>query len=194
MLYSIRFDASNVAAGAVGPSGTGSFLYDAELDGGTMTGLNWDFGNGRAGGVTDTQLASRFSVNPTEGHFIFANIFDHTHLDPGAYGGSVGYSPLNANQLYGTFPGPAQSDPEAGAVIFCYLSYARWPNDSCEIPLLVRTMDVAEYSFRFLNVNQQFETWRGLVLVSAAPIPAAAWLLLTAICPLGWLQWKSARA
>ena len=52
VLYTLTFDASNVAAGASGPSGTGSFLYDADTNPDTMTGLIWDFGSGQTGGLS----------------------------------------------------------------------------------------------------------------------------------------------
>ena len=54
--YALTFDASDVASGASGPSGTGSFFYDdATL---TMTSLSWDFGGGFTGGMSDATLAS----------------------------------------------------------------------------------------------------------------------------------------
>src|SRR5688572_23976777 len=58
VLYTLAFDASNVAAGASGPSGTGSFLYDADTNPDTMTSLTWDFGSGQTGGLSDASLAS----------------------------------------------------------------------------------------------------------------------------------------
>jgi hypothetical protein len=54
--YLLTFDAADVASGASGPSGTGSFLYDdATL---TMTSLSWDFGGSFTGGMSDATLAS----------------------------------------------------------------------------------------------------------------------------------------
>jgi hypothetical protein len=66
--YTLTFDASDVASGASGPSGTGSFVYDeATL---TMTSLVWDFGGGFTGGISDAGLAS-LSV----GQILFESIF-----------------------------------------------------------------------------------------------------------------------
>jgi hypothetical protein len=79
--YTLTFDASDVASGASGPSGTGSFVYDeATL---TMTSLVWDFGGAFTGGFTDAALASL-----DQGQLLFETIFTNT-ADPFAYGISI---------------------------------------------------------------------------------------------------------
>ena len=95
--YTITFDASNTAAGALGPSGTGSFLYDeATTPNTTMTNLAWDLGLGNTGGVTDAKLV-------TDGEFLFTYIFQSAR-DPVTKGARLG--PLAASDLVlvGLFP------------------------------------------------------------------------------------------
>jgi hypothetical protein len=53
--YTLTFDASDIASGASGPSGTGSFVYDAVTE--IMTSLVWDFGGGFTGGMPDAALS-----------------------------------------------------------------------------------------------------------------------------------------
>ncbi len=68
VLYTLTFDASDVASGAAGPSGTGSFIYDDATT--TMTSLSWDFGGGFAGGMSD-QVLEDFDT----GQLLFESIF-----------------------------------------------------------------------------------------------------------------------
>jgi len=71
--YTLTFDATDIAAGAMGPSGTGSFVYDDATD--TMTSLAWDFGGGFTGGMSDATLAS-FDIGQSLFESIFARVGD----------------------------------------------------------------------------------------------------------------------
>lgn len=78
-LYTISFDASDTAAGAIGPSGTGSFLYDSVTNPATMTNLTWDFEStfdSIVGGISDADLAP--IVGGDLGAFLFNNVFFNT--------------------------------------------------------------------------------------------------------------------
>ena len=87
VLYTLTFDASDIASGAAGPSGTGSFVYDdATL---TMTSLAWDFGGGFTGGISDAALAG-FGTSQV----LFESIFVRAG-DPFAAG--TGYFPPAAD-------------------------------------------------------------------------------------------------
>jgi hypothetical protein len=98
--YSTRFDA------IMGPSGTGSFLYDADT--GSLTNLVWDFGGGIVGGFSVVEFPNPF--RPYSSGALLAEILTQTDLAPGidcigppegrcssTRGGSLGMTPGNVN-------------------------------------------------------------------------------------------------
>jgi hypothetical protein len=85
--YTLTFDASDIASGASGPSGTGSFVYDETSL--TMTSLVWDFGGGFTGGIGDAALASL-----DLGRLLFERIFVN---DDDPFGSGVGIFPISGD-------------------------------------------------------------------------------------------------
>ena len=152
--YTLTFDASDIAAGALGPSGTGSFFYDSATD--TMTSLAWDFGGGFTGSMSDATLASL-----DIGQILFGSIFVRSG-DPFASGTSF-------------FPpaGDIVGHPNVDSA-FCWGLSAP---ASCG---MLNTGTTAG-SYKFIDAGAAAPlTYRGRVSAEAAriPEPASALLLL----------------
>ena len=154
--YTLTFDASDIAAGASGPSGTGSFVYDDTTL--TMTSLVWDFGGGFTGGMTDATLAS-FDI----GQILFESIFARVG-DPFASGTAF-------------FPaaGEVVGHPDVDSA-FCWGLSA-----PAECGMANTGTNAGAYEFIDSGVVTPL-TYRGRVSAEAVripvPEPASAWLLL----------------
>ena len=97
--YSTRFDA------ILGPSGTGSFVFDADT--GSLTNLLWDFGGGIVGGFSVVEFSSPF--RPFSNGALLAEILTQTDFAPGidcigppeglcsSTRGGIGMTPGNVN-------------------------------------------------------------------------------------------------
>ena len=157
ILYTMTFNASNVAAGASGPSGTGSFLYDAATDPDTMTALTWDFGSGQTGGYTDAILNS-FGIS----EFLFLDILNETDANPITDGRSL---------TIGS-PGLKAPFPDVSAA-FC------WGTQSPGCGMANPLVSLASYRFIDSTPSGQVQ-YRGYVTVAeatAVPEPATLTLL-----------------
>jgi hypothetical protein len=98
--YSTRFEA------ITGPSGTGSFVFDADT--GSLTNLLWDFGEDIVGGFSVLEFPNPF--RPYSSGALLAEILTQTDLAPGidcigppegrcssTRSGSIGMTPGNVN-------------------------------------------------------------------------------------------------
>jgi hypothetical protein len=113
--YTINFDASNTGTGALGSSGTGSFLYDQSTN--AMTNLVWDFGNSDTGGVVDATL----NDSGGSGGLLFLSMTGG--LDPHTNGIVVG--PIPMIYLVPTFPNVSAKFCYALSNINCGMAYSQ---------------------------------------------------------------------
>ena len=155
ILYTMTFNASNVAAGALGPSGTGSFLYDAATDPDTMTVMTWDFGSGQTGGYTDTVLNSFASSE-----FLFFSVLNNTVDNPIGDGNSFISGSLDLKAPF----------PDVSAA-FC------WGTLSGDCGMANPLVSLASYRFVDNTPTGEIQ-YRGYVTVAqAVPEPATLTLL-----------------
>lgn len=161
--YTITFDASNTGAGALGPYGTGSFLYDQSTN--TMTNLVWDFGNGDTGGVVDATL----NDSGGSGGLLFLTMTGG--IDPHTNG--IGVGPIPMTYLVPTFPNVSAMFCYGLSDINCGMAYSQAP--------------LGSYDFIGTNsIGGQVE-FRGYLtaVVSTVPEPEAYALMLTGLVLFG---------
>jgi hypothetical protein len=159
IVYTVTFDATNVAAGGAGASGTGSFVYDAAAIPGTMTTFTWDFGSGTSGGVTDPALGVALPPDDSLGSFLFE---------------IVTASAIQAIEL----PGSALIPPFPGAG-------AAYPAKFCAgiYTASLCGMNGTAPSYFFLDGTAPH---RGYLTVTPATVPEPASLLLLGAAGLGF--------
>lgn len=150
--YKLNFDGSGS-----GLAGTGSFTYDAATTLGS--GLAWDFGSGRTGGVSD----SLFSTFPFIGDLFFNSILFHPNsLDFGA-----AFTPSDAGFTFGPF-GEDTS-------YFCWGTLSSF----CGMP------DSVQVSYLFVDIGATGgrTVYTGYITtnVTTVPEPASLFLLLSAL-------------
>lgn len=158
ILYTVTFDASNVAAGGTGASGTGSFRYDTTTSPETMTDFTWDFGAGKTGGVADPVLGASVPPDDSLGSFLF-EIFTAS---------AVQAIELPIGTLVPPFPG-------AGAVYPARFCAGIYTSTLCG-------MNGTAPSYFFLDGTAPH---RGYVTVAPATVPEPASLLLLGTAGLG---------